>query len=143
MFRRIHSNRNPDDTLWKELRGEFGRYLEKAGQRFRTFCSNYPKAIFAGMTALLVVSLILSFTVFRHPAPVVKKKQVARQQPKVLDDGFARILETGAALRQTLTLKQEVETILAKSKLTHRDSLALEGALDSLQQLQHQIQHAP
>lgn len=146
MFKKIHSNRDPSETLWKALRKEFGHYFARAGRRFGQFCAGRPQFVFGLMVVLLVLSAVLSFTVFRHPAPgsaALHPKPAGQKSPHphALDDGFSRILETGAALKQTLELKQEVEVILAKGKLNHADSLRLEGALDSLGHLQHQIQH--
>lgn len=146
MFKRIHSNRDPGETLWKSLRQEFGTYVEQAGKSFGKFCANYPDAIFGSMVILLVLSVLLSFTVFHHPtekrgsasaAPHHNPAQV--KSPHPLDDGFSRILETGTALKHTLGLKQEVEDILAKGKISPMDSLRLEKALDSLATIQHQI----
>jgi hypothetical protein len=148
MFKKIHSNRDPNDTLWKALYREFSEYFEKAGQKFGSICLNYPRLIFYIMVGLLLFSGALSFTVFRHPGKSSAARPAMQDQrpnklksPHPLDDGFSRILETGSALKQTLGLKENVEAILAKGRLTHSDSLTLENALDSLQHLQHQIQH--
>lgn len=146
MFKRIHSNRDPGETLWKSLRQEFGGYFERAGTSFGHFCANYPKSIFGIMVALLVMSIALSFTVFHHPAAGPRSGSAMPhhntapiKSPHPMDDGFSRILEAGSALKQTLGLKQEVESILAKGKISAADSLRLEQALDSLAVIQHQI----
>lgn len=148
MFKRIHSNRDPNDTLWKAFYSEFRGYFEKAGQKFGSICLNYPRVIFYTMVSLLLFSGLLSFTVFRHPGKSSAARPATQDQrpndlksPHPLDDGFSRILKTGSALKKTLGLKENVEAILAKGRLTHTDSVTLENALDSLQQLQHQIQH--
>lgn len=138
MFRKITSNRDPGATVWSELRREFGSYFEKAGSYSLSFCKGNPKTVFGFMLTLLLLSAILSFSLFRHPSPP-SKKAVSIKPVHVIDDGFGRILDAGAALQQTLHLKGEVEILLAKGKLKHPDSLALERALDSLQLLQHQI----
>lgn len=146
MFKRIHSNRAPGETLWRSLRQEFGSYFEQAGTSFGQFCTNYPKTIFGSMVVLLLLSVFLSFTIFHHPtqgrgpgsaAPHHNPAKV--KSPHPLDDGFSRILKTGTALKHTLGLKQEVEDILAKGKISPVDSLRLERALDSLAAIQHQI----
>lgn len=142
MFKRIHSNRDPNDTIWKELHREFGIYFQKTGRSFGLICVNYPKLLFGLMIALLAGSAILSFTIFRSPATPAAKKVVLTKQPaRTIDDGFSQIMATGIALKHTLDLKKNVEAILAKGRLTHSDSTILENALDSLQQLQHQNQH--
>jgi hypothetical protein len=143
MFRKIHSNRDPGVTVWSELRQEFGSYFNRAGSSAQALCTSRPKTLFGLMLALLLLSAVLSFTLFRHPPAPPQKTKAAVRQPAVIEDSFSRILETGAALKQTLTLKKEVETILARGKLSHTDSLALNSALDSLQLIQKQFNHAP
>lgn len=144
MFRKIHSNRDPKATLYSELRKEFGPYFQKANDRtFKTILA-YPKPAFWGMLFLLLISAILSFTIFRkHPTTHSAKVRAtdAKTRKPVLDDGFERILSTGAALKRTLHLRDKVEVLLSKAKLDHADSLELEKTLDSLGQLQHQINH--
>jgi hypothetical protein len=135
MFKRIHSNRDPNVTVWSELQKEFGCYFNKAGTFIKSICINQPKTVFGLMISLLLLSAVLSFTLFRHPIPVQK---VVVKKP-VVEDGFGRILETTAALQRTLALKKEVETILGKGHLTASDSLALNRALDSLHLIQQQI----
>jgi hypothetical protein len=146
MFKRIHSNRKPEDTLWKALHQEFSGYFVKAGLRFGILFGNYPRVIFGAMVGLLLFSGALSFTVFRHPVkssaarPAMQDQQPnSLKSPHPLDAGFTRILEAGSALKQTLELKERVESTLAKGRLTHTDSVTLENALDSLRQLQSQI----
>ncbi len=149
MFRKIHSNRDPKATLYSEIKKEFGTYFNAAGRRSNRLLHAYPKPTFWGMLTLLIFSAILSFTVFRTPFTAQSKGglsgNVSAQKGAVNrpgdDDGFDRILETGAALRQTLHLKNEVTAILGKGKLGHADSLALAGALDSLGRIHNQINH--
>jgi len=144
MFRKIHSNRDPKATLYSEIKREFGPYLQVASERSKHYLQAYPKPTFWGMLLLLLVSAILSFTIFRkHPASQ-RKRKVATDAPArkpTMDDGFERILSTGAALKRTLQLRSKVDAILGKGKLNHLDSLELESALDSLGQIQHQINH--
>jgi hypothetical protein len=100
------------------------------------------------MLGLLVISGTLSFTLFRHPlgrptahAAVQQKQPAGAVDQAVVGDSFSRLAGTAAALKQTLSLKQRVEVLLGKGHLSHADSLALGQALDTLQQLQHQIPH--
>lgn len=146
MFRKIHSKRDPEATVYSELRREFSGYFDKANGESRRLLQAHPKPAFWGMLLLLLLSAALSFTIFRHPAPPAKPA-LAGSPAKVshpsIDDGFGRILATGAALQQTLRLRTEVEAVLSKGRLSHADSLILERALDSLAQIHHQINHAP
>ncbi len=144
MFKRITSNRDPEATVWKELRREFGQYFTRLNTTFRNLCAGHPRTIFGLMLTLLLFSAVLSFTAGRRQgkratAAPAQRSHAASPHPHSPDDGFSRILQTGAALQRTLALKKEVESTLAKGRLSHSDSLLLENALDSLRQLQHQI----
>lgn len=146
MFKRITSNRDPQATIWKELSREFGHYFGRAAQSFRALCINKPGLVYGCMVALLLFSAVFSFTAGRRQDRPAASVAVARQHqpqafknPHPADDGFSRILSTGAALQQTLALKKQVENTLSKGRLDHADSLLLENALDSLRLLQHQI----
>lgn len=147
MFRKITSKRDPNISFWDALGTEFGAYFERAGACLGDLFARRPRTIFWAMVSLLALSAALSFTCFRKPATapaaLAAQKQPAGQgNTGLIGDSFARILGTGAALQQTLSLKQRLETLLAKDKLSHADSAALEKALDSLQVLQHQL-HQP
>ena len=144
MFRKIHSNRDPKATLYSEIKREFGPYLQKANDKTFQTIQAYPKPTFWGMLLLLLVSAVLSFTIFRKPPAVERKDKVATNAPArkpAMDDGFERILSTGAALKRTLQLRNKIEVLISKGKLDHADSLELENTLDSLGQIQHQINH--
>lgn len=147
MFRKITSKRDPDISFWDALGTEFGAYFERVGACLGGFCARRPQTIFWTMVSLLALSAALSFTYFRKPATapaaLAAQKQPAGQGSNgLIGDSFARILGTGAALQQTLSLKQRLENLLAKKQLSGADSIALEKALDSLQVLQHQL-HKP
>lgn len=144
MFRKIHSNRDPKATLYSEIKREFGPYFISANERSRYYLQAYPKPAFWVMLLLLLVSAVLSFTIFRKHAASEHKNKVATDAPTrkpSMDDGFERILSTGAALKRTLQLRNKVEVLLSKGKLDHADSLELENTLNYLGQLQHQINH--
>jgi hypothetical protein len=138
MFKKIHSNRDPEDTVYRELKKEFSAHFSKADHYLNSILSRYPKQAFALMVALMMVSMGLSLTVFRNKElPPINKS--AQSRPRSLfapaNDGFDRILETGAALKQTIGLKRQIDSLTTKGSLTHADSIALEKALDQLQQL--------
>lgn len=149
MFRRIHSNRDPGDTLYRELKKEFGNYFEKAEGTASRIMHRNPKGSLIMMCLLILLSAVLSFTVFRDkdkaekqvPVSTARSTQAAASSP--LSDGFEQILSTTSALQQTLGLKKEVESLLAKPKLTPADSAELEKALDRLGQLQQHLTQQP
>lgn len=147
MFRKLHSNRDPRDTLLREIKKEFSVYFSKAESGITNYLKLYPKPAYGTMLVLMLVSVILSFTVFRHQkaAPSVVVRSVSQKQnkpPELLSPvsgGFGQILRTTATLKQTLELKQQIDTLLNKNLLTSADSIRLATALDQLQHLQHSL----
>jgi hypothetical protein len=86
------------------------------------------------MVTLMLVSLVLSFTIFRHHEPVHPHVSV-KKQSNPIQDGFTQIMETAGEIRQTLKLKHMVDSITAKKQLTEADSTALDSALSQLQRI--------
>ena len=130
MWRKIHSNRDPRDTLFSELKKEFNPYLFKGHKGMRSVLKNNPRFFFGSMIVLLLLSAVLSFTVFRHPDS--KPKAAVKEHADPVGEGFSRIMMATGELRQTLQLKHTVDSLSAKKQLTSADSLALESALDRL-----------
>lgn len=133
MWKKIRSNRNPGDTLYSEVRKEFSPYFEKAGIGVKEILQKFPKGIFGLMVILMAASLVLTFTVFRHPEQ--KTMPVTKIIVRPLNDGFDQILRAGAQLKETIRLKKVVDCISAKKRLSASDSIALVQALDSLQKI--------
>lgn len=134
MWRKIHSNRDPRDTLYSELRKEFRPGVEKLITFCRELLSGNPKISFSLMLLLLLVSAALSFTVLRHPDSI--KKKVAVQEPTIVSDGFSQIMQATGKLKETIRLKQTVDSLTAKKQLNAADSLLLDSVLSRLQQIQ-------
>lgn len=133
MWRKIHSNRDPRNTLYSELRREFGGYFSASGALIKSLLNAYPRLVFWLMIVLLFSSAGLSFTIFRNPEnkPVPKVQVVSP-----VTEGFSRIMESAAKIRKGLLLKRMVDSLINKKVLTHQDSITLENSLDSLQQIQ-------
>jgi len=133
MWRKIHSNRDPRDTLYSELRKEFSPRLDGFKELLSNFLKGYPNFIYGLMILLMLVSAGLSFTVFRNPENAVA---VTRKNfPEPLSEGFSQIMATTGRLRETLMLKHTVDSLTAIRQLSSRDSLTLENALDRLRKL--------
>ena len=132
MWKKIHSNRDPRDTLYREMRKEFATYFNSAGDTFRRIATAYPRFLFGSMILLLLVSFVLSFTVFHHPdesaTPTIKKVSP-------IEDGFNQIMKTTGNIRETIRLKKLVDSLTAKKNLTAGDSVLLGSALDRLSQM--------
>lgn len=136
MWKRIHSNRDPRDTLYSEIHKEFNGYFNKAGAGCKRLGTAYPKFFFGSMVVLMSISLVLSFTVFRHPEP--KKITVTRQVNPVAD-GFDQILLATGNIRETIKLKKLVDSLTAKKQLSAADSTLLDSALDRLSKIHQTI----
>jgi hypothetical protein len=133
MFKKIHSNRDPRDTVWSEVRKQFSPYFNEAGTGLKKTAEQYPKFLFWMMVVNITLSIVLVTTVFRP------KKQLAKTPPinlvKPVSGGFDKIIEAGKALRATIGLKKQVDSITHKKLLDKADSAALLKDLDSLQHL--------
>lgn len=138
MWKRIHSNRDPQDTLQSEIRKEFGPYFDKAVQRFRKLVSKKPKWAFACMAALLFGSVILSFTRALQPYPATRKSPTEATQ---VSEGFNQLMGKSLTLRRMIRLKGFIDSLSAKTHLTGTDSARLGQALDSLAGLQKSLFH--
>ena len=134
MFKKIHSNRDPEDTVYSELKKEFKVYFEKAGTIGRHIIIRYPEFIFGAMIFLMLVSIAGSLVLFRKSQPLAVK-QPPKSTLKPLNDGFSEILRVGAALKETISLKKQVDSITAKKILNKTDSATLVADLDRLQQI--------
>jgi len=139
MFKKIHSNRDPQATLFSELKKEFAVYFYAAGSCARRFTDRYPRLLFGLMILMMVTSLILSFTVFRVKEPPGKITQKPLNNLSPVSNGFDLILQTGIALKETISLKKQVDSLTAKKTLTNIDSVVLEKDLDRLQQINSHI----
>ena len=132
MFRKLHSNRDPRDTLLSEINKEFRPYVRKAGPGLKSIINNHPRFLFTMMVINIVLSAVLSFTVFRHQAPPPK---VVKPQANPVSTGFDQIMRTGEKLKRSIALKRQIDSLTAKKQLSAADSLALEKALDTIQKL--------
>ena len=132
MFRKLHSNRDPRDTLLSEINKEFRPYIHKAGKGLTGIVNSHPRFLFTMMVINIVLSAVLSFTVFRQHAPPPK---VVKPQANPVSTGFDQIIRTGEKLKRTITLKRQIDSLTAKKRLSAADSLALEKALDTIQHL--------
>src|SRR5437868_941411 len=97
MWRKIHSNRDPRDTLYSEVHKEFGTYFNAAGQFFKQLLNAYPRIVLGLMIFLMVASAVLSFTVFRHPE---SKSVRTEKRLNPVGDGFSQILQTASKIRE-------------------------------------------
>ncbi len=133
MFRKIHSNRDPRDTVWTELRREFGPRFGKVKTQLAVSANNHSRFLFWMMVINILLSAILSFTVFRHPVVPPVKKPVKVFAP--VTGGVNDILQASYAISEMMRLRKAIDSLSAKKQLNAGDSLTLERALDRFQQL--------
>ena len=132
MWKRIHSNRDPRDTLYSEIHKEFGSYFAIAGNAAKRLASTYPKFFWGCMIFLLALSFVLSFTVFRTPE---KANVTVVKKVNPVEDGFSQILQATGNIRETMNLKKLVDSLTAKSQLSAEDSILLDSALSRLSKI--------
>lgn len=133
MFRKIHSNRDPQATVFSELKKEFRPYVVKAQHGFKRFAECYPRFLFMMMIINITLSVVLVMTVFKQKGDPPKQKAINAATP--IAGGFDRIRQAGLALRETIRLKREIDSITKLRTLTHPDSIALLNDLDSLRHI--------
>lgn len=137
MWKKIHSNRDPRDTLFSEIKKEFQPYFTKGVERFRSAATNYPRLFLGGMIVALLISIALSFTVFRQSDKVVTVTVKRHSNPAT--DGFEQIMRATGILRETIRLKHLVDSLTAQKQLSKADTLLLDSALDRLQQIHYTL----
>lgn len=135
MFQKIRSNIDPDATVAKELRKEFGKYFDKAEEKSNGFLLAYSKQIFITMLVLIVISAIVSFLILAPERQKKKKLDFFKETMNMtnnISDGMGEIIELGTKANDIYFLKKQVEQIISKEKLTKEDSVFLEKAIPVL-----------
>ena len=138
MFRKIHSNRDPQDTIFSELGKEFAVYIRKFKAWFIKICQTYPKQVYSLMVILMLSSFALSFLFLQkaRPTPLAVQKQAqAHKMGAPVQDGFGQIMQKGQVLKDAIALKSHIELLLAKDSLSSNDSATLAKAIDALHEL--------
>jgi hypothetical protein len=136
MWKRIHSNRDPRDTLYSEIHKEFGSYFAIAGNAAKRVAGTYPKFFWGCMIFLLALSFVLSFTVFRKPE---KANVTVVKKVNPVEDGFSQILQATGNIRETMKLKKLVDSLTAKRQLSAKDSTLLDSALSRLSKIHQSL----
>jgi hypothetical protein len=132
MFKRIRSDRDPEVTLFGEVRKEFAVSFSGLWSGFREFLLRWPRLSFGLMIFLMLFSMVFSFVVLRpagKPVPAVSSGMAPVRK------GFGELMDHGKAINRTLSLKREIELMLAKDSLSAADSVRMEAAIDELHKL--------
>ncbi|PWS25889.1 hypothetical protein DHW03_18825 [Pedobacter yonginense] len=133
MFKKISSNQDPDVTVTSEIKREFSKYFTVAEQKSKGFISSHSKQVFIGMLVAIAFSLIMCFIVFspsqrqneKMPHYVKESAGVATN----VSDGIGQTYRVGEKVYDLIKLREQVEQVLKKPKLTHQDTLFLEEAI--------------
>jgi hypothetical protein len=141
MFRKIHSNRDPSVTLFGELRKEFAVYYNKGMQKLESLFKAYPYQCYAVMLILIPLSSTYVFILNPQPGSANVPQQILKTQP--VSDSFSGMIQIGNSLARTISLKKEIEAIVAKDSLTAKDGLRLESALAELEQIDQSLKQKP
>jgi hypothetical protein len=136
MWKRIHSNRDPRDTLYSEIYKEFGSYFAIAGNAAKRLVGAYPKFFWGCMIFLMALSFVLSFTVFRN---YEKTNSTMVNKVNPVEDGFSQILQATGNIRETMKLKNLVDSLTAKRQLSTLDSTLLDSALNRLSKIHQSL----
>lgn len=107
--------------------------------RFRQLLTRHPKGSLTLMSTVLVTSLILCFTVLRHPkAANLSASSSFKHKPLgVIQTGGA--LTAASALSQVLLLQSELNGRLSARHISSRDSARIEQILGQIKILQSNI----
>lgn len=138
MFKKIHSNSDPEATIATELKKEFGKYFTAAEARSVSFLNTYPKEVFFVMVVVLALSATICFIVY-NPSMREKEKMRHRQvSPSAIGskalDQTQDMLQEGETLSRMYELKSQIRAILSKPKLNHSDSLILRRNIAEIEQ---------
>ena len=140
MFRKIRSNRAPEKTVWADLGDEIAPYIKKIQHSTVLVFSRFPRTIFVCMVIALVYSVLWSFSSDLKPgnrnSTALSKKKDSVQNFSSGSEGLNSISKRANDLRRTITIRDKVDSVLNKKKLTRADSSFLEDALRELKLIQ-------
>jgi len=133
MFRKISSNKDKDVTVTSEIKNEFSKYFTVAEQKSTAFLTSHSKQVYIAMLVAIAISLIMCFIVF-SPSQRQKDKMphYVRESGGVatnVSDGIGQTYKAGEKVFDLIKLREQVEQVLKKPKLTHQDTLFLEEAI--------------
>jgi hypothetical protein len=128
-------------TLLSELRKEFASFYIKAKQKFEWLLKAYPYHCYALMLILIPLSSVYVFILNPPKRIHTAGKETIKSQP--ITNSFSGMIETSYSLARTMSLKKEIETIVAKDTLSAKDGLRLESALAELEQIDQSLKQKP
>ncbi|ARS40295.1 hypothetical protein CA265_11780 [Sphingobacteriaceae bacterium GW460-11-11-14-LB5] len=93
------------------------------------------------MVLMLIFSVLFSFGIL--PSGNTKEikllppagKAEKGKQPAGIDDGLSKISSTSVKLRKTVEIRKQLDSVLDRQRLNHRDTLFLAAKLEELKRL--------
>lgn len=133
MFQKTPSN-NPS-----KIKKDIGALNEKARKSLGLLMVRYPRQSFGVMVATLILSAFLAFYIPPFTQQNLQEEIRLLDEVNHLGSGMAdevsALFKIGNGAKKMGLLKEEVERIIAKEKISLEDSIFLENAILQLQQL--------
>ncbi|WP_158856366.1 hypothetical protein [Lunatibacter salilacus] len=132
MFQKTHSN-NPS-----EIKKDIGTLYQKVRKSLNLMMVRYPRQSFGIMVATLILSALLALYIPPFTQPKLQEDIRLLDEVNNLGSGMAdevsALYKIGRGAKKVGQLKEEVERIIAKEKISLEDSIFLENAILQLQQ---------
>lgn len=107
--------------------------------KFRQLLTEYPKGSLALMSATLITSVILCFTVLRHPKSSPSPTSLKLERKPVGISQIGGALTAASALSQVLVLQSELNGRLSAKHIRSQDSARIKQILAQIKILQSNI----
>lgn len=141
MFRKITSKNDDGNTsVFAEFKKEFGWVADSVVKKKDSLVANYPKQIFIGMIAVIIISFVLRFTVL-SPGQKEPQKNTAVLGPAIsaMTKPTQQINQKMKVLEDATSLRAEIQTVLFKDTLTREDSIFIIKSNRKLKQMENEI----
>jgi hypothetical protein len=141
MFRKITSKNDDGNTnVFTEFKKEFGWVADSFVKKKDILIASYPKQIFIGMIAILIISFVLRFTILssdhkkdQKNAAVLGPAISAMTKPTQQMNLKIKILDSAT------TLRAHIQTVMFKDIMTKEDSIFIIKSNRKLKQMENEI----
>jgi len=141
MFQKITSKNDDGNTsVFAEFKKEFGWVADSLVKKKDFLVANYPKQIFIGMIAILIISFVLRFTILSpsHKGPQ-KNSAVLGPAISAVTKPTQQINQKMKILEAATSLRAEIQTVMFKDTLTREDSIFIIKSNRKLKQMEDEI----
>lgn len=133
MFRKIHSKRNPERSIFAEIQKEFGHYLSFALALLKSLLNKHARLSFSIMVLIMSLSIVCSY--FKLDMPEKTHQSLASSSTlsqNSAETGFDQIVKVGLALKESIELRKQIDQTLSKKVLSAEDSIQLVKMFDRI-----------